>query len=81
MEFCIGKAELESGQPDKALARFQQASEFNPNIPESYYYSGIILADRGEKDQAHKMFRKAAALDSLDERFRKALKQTIESND
>jgi len=74
MEFYIGKAELDAGHDENALTRFKQAVACNGNIPEPYYYTGLIQAKQGRHEKAHAMFRKAAKLDSHDQRFIKAMR-------
>ena len=50
--FSLGKAYLESGQSEAALAPFRRAIELNPRLSKGYQLLGDALAQAGQKDEA-----------------------------
>ncbi len=53
---------LEIGDVDGALAGFTDAIRVDPDYLQAYYYRGMILADRGEKDLAIRDYEKVLSL-------------------
>lgn len=49
------------GQPQRALAHFEQALELNPRYIEAHIHRGILLNDLGRTEEATQAFRTAAA--------------------
>jgi tetratricopeptide (TPR) repeat protein len=49
------------GQPQRALAHFEQALELNPRYIEAHIHRGILLNDLGRTDEATQAFKTAAA--------------------
>jgi cellulose synthase operon protein C len=58
----LGKVELQEGQPDRALALFQQAIKDNPRDVLFYTLTGEIYASRQNWDQAKTMYQQALSL-------------------
>jgi len=59
----LGKAFLEKGQVDEAIAQFQKALEINPNYGEAHMNLGITLLQKGRVDEAMPEFQKALEID------------------
>lgn len=54
-----GQAYLNKKQPDKAIEEFKKAIELNSDVGSSYWYWGVVEAERGNLDQAGILFEKA----------------------
>ena len=54
-----GQAYLNKQQSDKAIEEFKKAVELNPDVGTSYWYWGIVEAERGNLDEARIILEKA----------------------
>lgn len=73
IQLNLGMFSVQSGQIDKAEARFQTVLKNVPNQPEALYFMGYIEAGKGNKEQALDYLQKALEFAQDD-----ALKQDIE---
>ncbi len=62
--FNLGVLAMQSGQWDKALARFQTLSEVDPNDPQNKFYLGICFKEMGNKSEAKKYFQEVLAIEN-----------------
>jgi tetratricopeptide (TPR) repeat protein len=62
LELREGRALLEAGKSDEALARFQRLTALKPDAPDGQYYLGLSLRQKGETAQAAAAFRRALDL-------------------
>ncbi len=62
----LGRAYYALGQADPAAAQFRAAIDSDPQDAAPYFNAGLILADRQDYAEAHRLFDKAARLDPQD---------------
>jgi len=55
----LGKAFLQKGQVDDAMAQFQKAMELVPNYADNHYNFGVALLQKGQLKEAIAQFQKA----------------------
>lgn len=54
-----GQVYINKKEPQKAIEEFKKAAEFQPDVGVSYWYWGIVEAERGNLDEAAVLFEKA----------------------
>ena len=54
-----GQVYLNKKEPEKAIGEFKKATELNPDVGVSYWYWGTVEAERGNLDEAARLFEKA----------------------
>lgn len=57
-----GKAALEKGELDQAMAKFGQIAKHRPDLDEVHYYMGLTLSRKGDRDGATLAFQKTLQL-------------------
>jgi outer membrane protein len=67
--YNLGVLSIQSGQHDKAVARFEELLKVNPKHSAGQFYLGVAQANLGNKEKAVEAFKKARLLDS-DPEFR-----------
>lgn len=72
----LGQFSIQSGQYDKAEARFATIKRLEPNNMDALYYLGHLNARKGAKEEALAYFEKCLSLTD-DEEFAEELKQYI----
>jgi len=73
IQLNLGMFAIQSGQLDKAEARFNTVLEQNPQQAEALYYLGYVKAQNGKLEEAIKLLQKAGEFAESEE-----LKQEIE---
>ncbi len=66
VQFYLGSAHLDRGDPELALSYFRKAIDLNPvdqDIPSIYSYMGVCLKDLGKYTEALSVLRKGEQLD------------------
>jgi outer membrane protein len=54
--FNLGLLSIRSGQYDKAIERFRQVIQINPEHMQGHYYLGVCYVETGKKAEARKAF-------------------------
>ena len=54
--FNLGLLSIRSNQYDKAIERFRQIIQINPDHTQAQYYLGVCYAETGDKKEARKVF-------------------------
>ncbi len=75
----LAQIALERGRPEEAVERIEAMGRALPDEPLGFKRLGLALADRGEKERAEKMFRRALERDSGDGETWAALAQLLEA--
>jgi len=66
VEMNLGDALARKGQPDEAMAHFEQAINLQPDYAEAYYNRGNVLYAKGRIDEAMADFEKALQIQPSD---------------
>jgi len=62
----LGDALARKGQPDEAMAHFEQAIKLQPDYAEAYYNRGNVLFAKGRIDEAIADFEKTLQIQPSD---------------
>lgn len=65
-----GKAALDAGDVDEAIAWFTQATKLDPRLAVAHFSRGVCLASVARHDEAYRALKKAHALDPLEGAYR-----------
>jgi tetratricopeptide (TPR) repeat protein len=60
--FSLAKTKFLKGEKQEGLRLIEYALELNPNVPDAYFYYGVLLFDLGELERGYEALQKALVL-------------------
>ena len=81
IEYRFGMMEMQSGNFEIALNRFDRARDLCEQAPEPHLYRGLMLMELGNRDQAKLALRQCLKLDKSNEKASSALQQLLDNFD